>query len=94
MDNVPPPPSDTVSSRGTNQYGDPFADNPRQTHFAEPNFDAPSSARPPMPQATFASGPQHRAAFLKDDPYGDDEYEKRPLTSGQPGFAGGFYPPG
>ncbi|KAF6762652.1 glycosyltransferase family 2 protein [Ephemerocybe angulata] len=93
MASRPPFPSDTSSSRGNNQYGDPFADNPRQIQFAEPNFDGPSPSRSPMPEPTYGTGPHPRAAFLHDDPYGDDDsVEKQPLTSGQ-SFTGGFYPP-
>ncbi|KAJ7228697.1 glycosyltransferase family 2 protein [Mycena pura] len=59
--------------------GDPFADRPRQTQFAEP----------PRPYESTTSLPQD----YHGDQYEDDDYlEKQPLAAGQ--FAGGFYPPG
>ncbi|TFK75950.1 glycosyltransferase family 2 protein [Pluteus cervinus] len=66
-------------------HTDPFADRPRQTQFSEPE----RPYRGPRPYESTASLPQDY------NNYEDDEYiEKQPLTSGQAGFTGGFYPPG
>ncbi|GLB33766.1 putative chitin synthase [Lyophyllum shimeji] len=80
-DQRPTLPSSNNSYRA--DYGDPFADRPRQTSFQEPE--------PPYHQPS----PYSSTANLNagQEGYDDDEYvEKLPLTSGQ-NFAGGFYPP-
>ncbi|KAI5834540.1 glycosyltransferase family 2 protein [Schizophyllum commune Tattone D] len=72
----------------TDRYGDPFADRPRQTHFAEPAPTYPS-------ESTSTLHPYESTPSLATNDFGqhDDDYvEKQPLTSGQE-FAGGFYPP-
>ncbi|KAJ7937082.1 glycosyltransferase family 2 protein [Mycena leptocephala] len=75
----PPLPSSNPS------YGDPFADRPRQTQFA----DQPAPYHTPRPYESTASLPQE----FHQDQYEDDEFvEKQPLAAGQ--FSGGFYPPG
>ncbi|KAF8076343.1 glycosyltransferase family 2 protein [Lyophyllum atratum] len=64
-------------------YGDPFADRPRQTQFQEP--EAPYHQPSPYSSTTNLSAGR--------ETYDDDEYiEKQPLTTGQ-NFTGGFYPP-
>ncbi|ESK97608.1 chitin synthase [Moniliophthora roreri MCA 2997] len=89
MANRPPLPS--VSS-STTVNDDPFADRPRQTHFAEPQHPYPSQASIPRPFESTASLPQEFGA--RDQQFEEDDYvEKQPLTGGQ-AFAGGFYPPG
>ncbi|KAJ6539311.1 glycosyltransferase family 2 protein [Mycena capillaripes] len=66
-------------------YGDPFADRPRQTQFA----DQPAPYHAPRPYESTTSLTQE----FHPDQYEDDEFvEKQPLAAGQ--FAGGFYPPG
>ncbi|KIY51631.1 glycosyltransferase family 2 protein [Fistulina hepatica ATCC 64428] len=75
----------------TESLSDPFADRPRQTHFAE-------QARPYHPVPSQASYPPSydgsSTAPVESTSYGDDDesIEKLPLTSGN-NFAGGFYPP-
>ncbi|KAJ7498963.1 glycosyltransferase family 2 protein [Mycena latifolia] len=81
MDNRPPLPSGS-------SYGDPFADRPRHTQFADQ--PAPYHAPSPYNQST-ASLPHD---FHNNDQYEDDDYvEKQPLAAGE-SFTGGFYPPG
>jgi len=79
MDNRPPLPS---------SQADPFAGRPRQTHFAEPE-------RPYRAPQPFESTASLTHDYRTNDNYQDEDYvEKQPLTSGQTGFTGGFYPPG
>lgn len=72
-DQRPPLPSSNSSYRA--DYGDPFADRPRQTHFQEPES-------PPYHQPT----PYQSTTDLSiRDAYDDEEYvEKQPLTSFYP----------
>ncbi|KAF8897499.1 putativechitin synthase [Infundibulicybe gibba] len=87
-DNRPPLPSVSSQNR-TQQYGDPFADRPRQTQFDEPERPYHSTASLPQAYDSTTTLPQ----FGGDEHYDDDDYiEKQPLTSGQ-NFTGGFYPP-
>lgn len=70
------------------QYGDPFADRPRQTQFTEPE-------RPYHHHASGSPGPSpfESTTTLPTDNYDDDEYiEKQPLNA-TGSFSGGFYPP-
>ncbi|THH15206.1 hypothetical protein EW146_g5227 [Bondarzewia mesenterica] len=78
------PPLSSVSSHESEHYGDPFADRPRQLHFQEPE---------PQPYESTVS--LARDFGGRDANYSDEDIiEKQPLTSGETGFAGGFYPPG
>ena len=72
-------------------YGDPFADRPRQTTFAEPERPFHGSASPqPRPFESTSTLPQDLGG---QDNYDDDDYvEKQPLNAGG-SFTGGFYPP-
>ncbi|KAF9055112.1 putative chitin synthase [Hymenopellis radicata] len=71
-------------------YGDPFADRPRQTQFVEqerPFHGSPNLM--PRPFESTSSLPSQE--FGGPGNYDDDEIEKQPLNAGA--FAGGFYPP-
>lgn len=86
MANIP-----TASSADTrSDYGDPFADRPRQTQFAEPPrpYHANTSQSTLQPYESTTTLPNEFGAR-----YDDDEIEKEPLAQGQ-NFTGGFYPPG
>lgn len=85
MADRPPMPPSLPSDPGRSPYGDPFADNPRRTQFADSNVSLAS--RPGMPQPYSSSVNTHQDLGN----YDDDEYEKQPLNQGN--FAGGFYPP-
>ena len=79
------------SSPSPDVYGDPFADRPRQTTFAEPErpFHGPPSPQP-RPFESTSTLPQELGGH---DNYDDDDYvEKQPLNAGG-SFTGGFYPP-
>ncbi|KIY73762.1 glycosyltransferase family 2 protein [Cylindrobasidium torrendii FP15055 ss-10] len=68
-------------------YGDPFADRPRQTQFAEQT--RPSQLSSPMPQPfESATSLPHEFGGARTG-YDDEEV---PLNTGQT-FTGGFYPP-
>ena len=79
-----------MSSPAQGEYGDPFADRPRQTHFQEPpqrTYDSatnsPFESTTNLPREFGAAG------------YADEDYvEKLPLTGGESYNAGGYYPPG
>lgn len=84
-------PPASSQSRGE-QYGDPFADRPRQTQFAEPErpYHGPPSPGP-RPFDSTSTLPQD---FNGQEGYDDEDYvEKQPLNAGG-SFTGGFYPPG
>ncbi|KII94830.1 glycosyltransferase family 2 protein [Plicaturopsis crispa FD-325 SS-3] len=89
-DNRRPSPSHADSET---PYGDPFADRPRQTTFAEPQprpYDSTTSLARPFESTTSLPG----EFGGQGGNYSDDEYaEKLPLT-GENNFQGGFYPPG
>lgn len=79
------------SQAGGEQFGDPFADRPRQTHFTEPERPYHNSPSP-GPRA-FESTTTLPQEFGAGDNYDDDDYiEKQPLNAGGT-FTGGFYPP-
>ncbi|KAH7916086.1 glycosyltransferase family 2 protein [Hygrophoropsis aurantiaca] len=84
MSGIPPSPNEE-------QYGDPFADRPRQTHFQEPS-------RPYESTASLGGQPFESTTTLPREfggTYGDDEYaEKIPLTGGESYTGGAYYPPG
>ncbi|KAG6919403.1 Chitin synthase, class 1 [Tephrocybe rancida] len=67
-------------------YGDPFADRPRQTQFQEPE----SPYRQPSPYSNSLGSTTN--LDTQESVYDDDEIEKQPLAQGQ-SFTGGFYPP-
>ncbi len=74
-----------------NNYGDPFADRPRQTQFVEqerPYHGSPNLM--PRPFESSASLPSQE--FGGPGNYDDEEIEKQPLNAGG-SFTGGFYPP-
>jgi chitin synthase len=79
---MPSPPHDE-------QYGDPFADRPRQTHFQDP---------PPRIYENTSGSPFESTTTLPREFGGndvDEDYaEKLPLTAGDGYNPGGFYPPG
>ncbi|EKM80319.1 hypothetical protein AGABI1DRAFT_113517 [Agaricus bisporus var. burnettii JB137-S8] len=81
-------PSPNSSQTRIDNYGDPFADRPRQTQFVEPErpYGSSASARP---FESSASLPQDLGGGFDDEEY----VEKLPLNTGG-NFAGGFYPPG
>ncbi|KXN83665.1 Chitin synthase 1 [Leucoagaricus sp. SymC.cos] len=85
-------PSANSQNRGE-QYGDPFADRPRQTTFAEPERPYHGSPSPGLrPFESTSTLPQEFGG--QDGTYDDDDYvEKQPLNAGG-SFTGGFYPPG
>jgi hypothetical protein len=76
------PPLTSQSSQ--NPYGepDPFSDHPRQHGYD----DGP---RDPFASSTTLT---HHEFGVRGPDF-DDEDEKVPLSQGQSGFAGGFYPP-
>lgn len=83
-------PSANSSTRGEG-YGDPFADRPRQTTFAEP--ERPFHGSPSPGPRPFESTTTLPTEFGGQETYDDDEYiEKQPLNAGG-SFTGGFYPP-
>jgi hypothetical protein len=81
-------PSPNSSQTRIDNYGDPFADRPRQTHFTEPErpYGSSASARP---FESSTSLPQDLNGGFDDE----DEVEKLPLNIGGT-YTGGFYPPG
>jgi hypothetical protein len=81
-------PSPNSSQTRIDNYGDPFADRPRQTHFTEPERPYGSSSSTRAFEST-ASLPQDLNGGFDDE----DEVEKLPLNTGG-NFTGGFYPPG
>lgn len=88
-DNRPPLPSvSSTDSRGEG-YGDPFADRPRQTQFAESPYIAHHA---PGPQA-YDSAVNIPSEFGGHDYEDEDDVENQPLNANQ-NFTGGFYPPG
>ena len=71
----------SLSSHDSDPHSDPFADRPRVLQFQEPQV---------TPFDSTVSLPQEFGA--QNQPYGDEEIEKQPLTGGN--VPGGFYPPG
>jgi hypothetical protein len=84
------PPLSSYNSHASNA-ADPFADRPRQAHFAEPHGPYSQGSSPSLRPFESTTTVQE---FGMNEPYhNDDEYiEKQPLNAGE--FAGGFYPPG
>lgn len=95
MSGRPPLPSASSHDDHNAPYGDPFADRPRQTQFAEstrPYDSTTSLARPFESTASLVPNELGQGATYSDDE--GESVEKLPLTSGQTvGHPGGFYPP-
>nr|ADX07293.1 putative chitin synthase [Flammulina velutipes] len=76
-------------------YGDPFADRPRQTQFAEQERPYHGTSSPnlmPRPFESTASLSTTQEFGASRTDFDDDSVERLPLNAGQT-FTGGFYPP-